>query len=112
MSRVDKWGLTAVLVFIGVVFPFRAWWDLTHPENWIPGSGYDPHVYLWAWAAGGVFIACIALRIATCEWKTRRRKVRLARLYVRAEQLIKEKQWQEAENVLQECQRLVNEKYI
>ena len=112
MSRVDKWGLTAILVFIAVVFPFRAWWDLNHPENWISGSGYDPHVYLWAWAAGAVFIACIALRIATCEWKTRRRKVRLARLYVRTEQLIKEKKWQEAENVLQECQRLVNEKYI
>lgn len=112
MSRVDKWGLTAILVFIAVVFPLRAWWDLTHPENWIPGSGYDPHVYLWAWAAGGVFIACIALRIATCEWKTRMRKVRLARLYVRAEQLIKEKRWQEAENVLQECKRLVKEKYI
>jgi hypothetical protein len=112
MSRVDNWGLTAILVFIVVVFPFRAWWDLNHPESWIPGSGYDPHVYLWAWAAGGVFIACIALRIAICEWKTRRRKVRLARLYVRAEQLIKEKKWQEAESVLQECQRLVNEKYI
>lgn len=112
MSRVDKWGLTAILVFIAVVFPFRAWWDLNHPENWIPGSGYDPHVYLWAWAAGGVFIACIALRIATCEWRTRMRKVRLARLYVRAERLIKEKKWQEAENVLQECKRLVNEKYI
>ena len=112
MSRRDKWGLTAILVFIGVVFPFRAWWDLNHPENWIPGSGYDPHVYLWAWAAGGVFIACIALRIATCEWKTRMRKVRLARLYVRAKQLIKEKKWQDAESVLQECQRLVNEKYI
>jgi hypothetical protein len=110
MSRVDKWGLAAALVFLGVVFPLRAWWDLTHPENWIPGSGYDPHVYLWAWAAGGVFIACIALRIATCEWKTRRRKVRLAGLYVRAERLIKEKKWQEAESVLRECKRLVNEK--
>lgn len=112
MSRVDKWGLTTIVVFIGVVFSLRAWWDLNHPENWLPGSGYDPHVYLWAWAAGGVFIACIALRIATCEWKTRRRKVRLARLYIRTEQLIKEKKWQEAESVLQECQRLVNEKYI
>jgi hypothetical protein len=40
------------------------------------------------------------------------RKVRLAGLYVRAERLIKEKKWQEAENVLQECKRLVNEKYI
>ena len=112
MSRVDKWGLTVLLLIYAVVFPSRAWWDLHHPEKWRSGSLDDPHIYLWAWAAVGAFIAYVTVRIVTCEWKTRVRKLRLAALYVRAKRLIREKRWQEAENVIQECKRLVNEKYI
>ena len=48
LSRVDKWTLTVALVFVSVVFL---------------GSGNDPHVYLSAWAAVGVFAVCIALRM-------------------------------------------------
>ncbi len=51
MNRVDTWTLAGVLVFVGIVFPLRAWWDFQHPENWSPGSADDPHVYLWAWTA-------------------------------------------------------------
>jgi hypothetical protein len=112
MNRVDKWTLTIVLVIIAVAFPFRAWWDFNHPESWSPGSMCDPNVYLWAWAAGALFIVWVAVRIVTCERKTRARKGRLASLYVQAERLIREKKWQEAESVLQECDRLAKEKYI
>ena len=80
--------------------------------NWSSGSGNDPHVYLWLWAAGGLFIAYVMVCIVTCECKTRARKLRLAALYVRAERLIREKKWQEAESVVHECERLANEKYI
>lgn len=112
MSRVDKWTLTVVLVIISVVFPFRAWWDFHHLENWNAGPMYDPQVYLWAWAAAALVIVYVTVRIVTCERKTRLRKATLATLYVRAERLIREKKWQEAESVLQQCERLVNEKYI
>lgn len=112
MSRVDKWTLTVVLVTISVVFPFRAWWDFNHLENWNAGSLYDPHIYLWAWAAAALVIVYVTVRIVTCERKFRVRKVKLAALYVRAERFIREKKWQAAEIVLQQCERLVNEKYI
>lgn len=112
MCRVDKWTLAVVLIVVAIVFPFRLWWDMNHPENWNAGSLDDPHVYLWGWVAGGLFIACVTTRIITCERKNRVRKVKLVTLYRRAERLIREKKWQEAESVLQQCERLVNEKYI
>jgi len=112
MSRVDKWTLTVVLVIIAVIFPFRLWWDLKHPENWDANPLCDPRIYLWGWALLGLVIAYVTARIVTCERKTRARKVRLASLYVRAEQLIREKRWREAEGVLQECEQVANETYI
>jgi hypothetical protein len=112
MSRVDKCTLTVVLIIIAVIFPFRLWWDLHHPEKWSPGSLNDPHIYLWGWALLGMVIAYVTARIVTCECKTRARKVKLATLYVRVEKLIREKRWQEAEGVLQECEQLANETYI
>ncbi len=36
VSRLDKLALPIIVFFLGVVCPFRAWWDLHHPENWIP----------------------------------------------------------------------------
>lgn len=107
MSRVDKWALTAVLVFLGVVFPFRAWWDLQHPESWYPGSGGDPHVYLWVWAVGGVFIAWIAWRIALLE-RQHKRRARLKALLALAESLVRQQRRDEAKAVLKECEDLLS----
>jgi hypothetical protein len=84
MSRVHNWTLTGVLVFVGIVFPFWAWWDFHHPENWSPGSADDPQVYLWAWAAVSVFLAWVARRIALLE-RRRKLRARLKALLVRAE---------------------------
>ena len=84
MSRVDKWALTVVLVIMALVFPFRAWWDFRYPENWSPGSMYDPHIYLWAWAATAILIGWIAWRIVSLE-RNRMRRWRVKVLLVRAE---------------------------
>ncbi len=107
MSRVDKWALTVALAIVAVGAPFRVWWDFHHPENWSPDSCYDPHIYLWAWAAGGIFIVCIALRIVFLECKRKRRE-RLAALLVRAEALVKQHRRGEAAAVLKECEELLS----
>jgi hypothetical protein len=106
MSRLDKWTLAVVLIIVAVVFPFRAWWDLHHPESWMPGSGDDPHVYLWLWGAGGVFIAWVAWRIALME-RQRKRRARLKALLVRAESLARQHRQDEARAVLEECEALL-----
>ena len=108
MSRGDKWALTAVLVFLGVVCPFRVWWDFHHPENWSPGSGNDPHVYLWAWAAVGAFIGWVAWRIALLE-RQRKRRARLKALLVQAESLVRKHRRDEAKAVLKECEDLLSQ---
>lgn len=105
MSRVDKWTLTVVLVIVAVGAPFRVWWDIHHPENWSPGSLNDPHSYLWGWAAGGIFIVGIALRIVFLERKCKRR-ARLKALLIRAEALVKQHRRDEAAAVLKECEDL------
>jgi hypothetical protein len=107
MSRVDKWTLTVVLVLVSVVLPFRVWWDFHHPEDWSPGSGNDPHVYLWAWAAVGVFAACIALRMVFPD-RNDRRRARLKGLLVRAEALVRQHRRDEAAAVLKECEALLS----
>ncbi len=106
MSRVETWTLTIVLVVLGVVFPFRAWWDFHHPENWSPGSADDPQVYLWAWAAVSVFLAWVAGRIALLERK-RKLRARLRALLVRAETLVRQHRRDEAAEVLKECEELL-----
>jgi hypothetical protein len=105
VSRVDKWTLTGFLVFLGVVFPFRAWWDFHHPENWSPGSADDPHVYLWAWAAVCMLWAWVGWRIALLERK-RHLRARLKVLLVRAEALVRQHRRDEAAAVLKECEEL------
>ncbi len=107
MSRVDKWGLTGLLIAYAVVFPLRAWWDLHHPENWIPGSGCDPHVYLWVWAGLGGLIAWLAWRIALQERQCKRR-ARLKALLVVAESLVRQHRRDEAKAVLKECEDLLS----
>jgi hypothetical protein len=106
MSRVDKRALAVVLIVVTVVFPFRAWWDLRHPENWMPGSGDDPHVYLWLWGATGVFIAWVAWRIVLMERQSQRR-ARLKTLLMRAESLVRQHRQDEARAVLEECEVLL-----
>jgi hypothetical protein len=96
-----------VLVIVAVVFPFRAWWDLRHPENWSPGSGNDPHVYMWAWAAGGSLMVWIAWRIAFLERK-RKQRMRVKALLVRAETLVRQRRRDEAAAVLKECEALLS----
>lgn len=106
MNRVDTWTLTGVLVIVGVVFPFRAWWDLHYPESWTPGSADDPHVYLWAWAAVAVYLAWVAGRIAFLERK-RKLRARLRALLVRAEALVRQHKRDEAAEILKECEELL-----
>jgi UDP-N-acetylmuramyl pentapeptide phosphotransferase/UDP-N-acetylglucosamine-1-phosphate transferase len=106
MNRVDTWTLTGVLVFVGVVFPFRAWWDFHHPENWSPGSADDPQVYLWAWASVAVFVAWVAGHIALLERK-RKLRARLKALLVRAEALVRQHRRDEAAEVLKECEEML-----
>jgi uncharacterized membrane protein (DUF441 family) len=88
MNRVDTWTLTGVLVFVGIVFPFRAW-------------------YLWAWAAVAVFIAWIAGRIALLERK-RKLRARLQALLIRAEALVRQQRRDEAAEVLKECEEMLS----
>ncbi len=107
MSRADKWGFTAIIFFLGVVFPFRAWWDLHHPEHWRPGSVDDPHVYLWAWGAVSGFLAWLVWRFALLERKLQRR-ARLKALLARAEALLRQRRRVEAEAVLKECEVLLS----
>jgi hypothetical protein len=107
MSRADKWTLTVVLVIVAVVLPLRVWWDFHHPENWSPGSGNDPHVYLWAWAAVGIFAVCIALRIAIPD-RNDKRRARLKALLVRAESLVRQHRRDEAKAVLKQCEDLLS----
>jgi hypothetical protein len=112
MTRGDKWSFAAFTFFVCVVFPFRALWDFNHPENWRPGSADDPHVYLWLWAGVGILILWVMIPIFTCERKKRERKAKLAQLYARAKQLLREKQLQEAESVIREFEQLAKKKYI
>ena len=107
MTRGDKWTLKVVLVIVAVVFPFRVWWDFQHPENWSPGSLHDPHTYLWGWAAGAVFIGCIAWRIVLLE-RNRKRRWRLKALLAWAETLVRQRRRDEAAAVLKECEDLLS----
>jgi len=107
MSRGDKWTLKVVLVIVAVVFPFRVCWDFQHPENWSPGSLYDPHIYLWGWAAGAIFIGWIAWRIVSME-RNRRRRWRVKALLVRAETLVRQRRRDVASAVLKECESLLS----
>lgn len=106
MNRVDTWTLTGVLVIVGVVFPFRAWWDFQHPESWSPDSANDPHVYLWAWVAVAVYLAWVAGRIAFLERKCKL-SARLRALLVRAEALVRQHKRDEAAEILKECEELL-----
>lgn len=107
MNRVETWTLTGVLVFLGVVFPFRAWWDFHHPETWIPGSADDPQVCLWAWVSVAVYLAWVAGRIALLERK-RKLRARLKSLLVRAEALVRQHRRDEAADVLKECEEMLS----
>jgi hypothetical protein len=106
MGRVDTWILTIVLVFVGIVFPFRAWWDFQYPQNWSPGSADDPQVYLWAWAAVAVYLAWVAGSIALLERK-RKLRARFQALLIRAEALVRQHKRDEAAEVLKECEELL-----
>jgi len=107
MTRGDKWGLTVALVVLAVVCSVRVGWDFQHPENWSPGSLHDPHTYLWGWAAGAVFIGCIAWRIVLLE-RNRKRRWQLKLLLARAETLVRQRRRDEAAAVLKECEDLLS----
>jgi len=107
MTRGDKCGLTVVLLIVIVVFPFRAWWDIQHPENWSPGSLHDPQMYLWGWAAGGILIAWIAWRIV-CMERNDRRRWRVKALLARAETLVRQRRRDDAAAILKECEDLLS----
>jgi hypothetical protein len=107
MTRGDKCGLTVALVILAVVCSFRVWWDFHHPEQWSRDPLKDPRIYLWGWAAGAVFIGCIAWRIVLLErnWK---RRGRVKALLVRAETLVRQRRRDEAAAVLKECEALLS----
>ena len=107
MTRGDKWTLKVVLVIVAVVFPFRLWWDLQHPENWSPGSFDDPHIYLWGWAACAILIGWIAWRIVLME-RNRKRRWRVKSLLALAETLVRQHRGDEARAVLKECEALLS----
>jgi hypothetical protein len=107
MTRGDKWTLKVVLVIVAVVFPFRLWWDLQHPENWSPGSFDDPHIYLWGWAACAILIGWIAWRIVLME-RNRKRRWRVKSLLALAETLVRQRRRDEARAVLKECEALLS----
>ena len=107
MTRGDKWALAVALVVLTVVCSVRVGWDFQHPENWSPGSLYDPHIYLWGWAAGAIFIGWIAWRIVPME-RNRRRRWRVKALLVRAETLVRQRRRDEAAAVLKECETLLS----
>jgi hypothetical protein len=83
MTRGDKRGLAVALVILAVVCSVRLCWDLEHSQDWSPGSLNDPHVYLWGWAAGGLFIGLIAWRIV-CMDRNDKRRWRVKTLLTRA----------------------------
>ncbi len=107
MSRVDKWTLAVVLTIAAVYCPVRIWWDFHHPESWSPGTGDDPHVYLWAIAGTVMLCLYIAVRIVHLE-RIRKRRARRAALLIRAEALVRQHRRAEALAVLKECQDLLD----
>jgi hypothetical protein len=107
MNRGDKRALTVALVVLAVICSVRLWWDIQHPENWSPGSMNDPHTYLWGWAAGGIFIGCIAWRIVRME-RNRVRRWRVKTLLLQAEALVRQHRRDEAAAVLKECEELLS----
>jgi hypothetical protein len=107
MNRGDKRALTVALVVLAVICSVRLGWDLQHPEHWSDDPLNDPRSYLWGWAAGAIFIGCIAWRIVCMERKERRRW-RVKALLVRAEALVKQQRRVEAAAVLKECEALLS----
>jgi hypothetical protein len=106
MTRGDKCGLAVALVVLAVVCSVRLHWDF-QPENWNPGSLNDPHIYLWGWAAGGIFIGWIAWRIV-CMDRNDKRRWRVKTLLARAETLVRQRRREEAAAVLKECEDLLS----
>jgi len=107
MTRGDKWGLTVALAILAVVCSFRLMTDLHHPEQWSHDPLNDPRIYLWGWAAGAIFIGCIAWRIVLLELN-RKRRWRVKVLLVRAETLVRQRRRDEAAAVLKECEFLLS----
>ncbi len=107
MTRGDKWGLRVALVVLAVVCSCRLGWDFQHPENWSHDPLNDPRSYLWGWAAGVVFIGCLAWRMV-CMDRNEKRRMRVKALLVLAEALVKQQRRDEATAVLNECEVLLS----
>jgi hypothetical protein len=107
MTRGDKWTFTVALVILAVVCSFRLLTDLHHPEQWSHDPLNDPRIYLWGWAAGAIFIGCIAWRIV-CMERNDRRRWRVKALLVRAESLVRQRRRDEAAAVLKQCEALLS----
>jgi len=103
LDRIVGLGFSAV-VFIG--FPCRLWWDFYHPEDWVPHTGTDPHIYIWGLPLCWLVCIYVFTSIYKMERK-RKRRARLAALLVRAEELAREHRRDEAAAVLEECQSLL-----
>jgi hypothetical protein len=106
MTRGDKRSLMVAIVVLAVVCSVRLCWDLQDPEHWGHDPLNDPRSYLWGWAAGAIFIGCIAWRIVCMDRKERRRG-RVKALLVRAEALVKQQKRDEAAAVLKEAEALL-----
>ena len=107
MTRGDKRGLAVALVVLAVVCSVRLCWDLQHPEDWGQNPLNDPRGYLWGWAAGAIFIGCIAWRVVSLD-RTCKRRLRVRALLVRAEALVKQHRREEAAALLKECEALMS----
>lgn len=105
--------MTVLYAIFYVGMFLKAWWDFTHPRQW-DCAGDDPHVYVRFLLVCVAITASVLGGIFVSEYRRFRegeRKARFDVLVKHAETLIREKRFQEAEECLGECKRMMGDRW-